>query len=150
MPEGRQGSSVPGLVGLQFCHPRGVGVGKDCLFLSGSSSSSLVSCIQISGRVVLKFLPLIWTWCRLHHIPHPTTWDKSHASTSPATLPCSDGLLEQLLTYIDVPKSLPRFPSLWSLIGASTTTFACSIPIISPSKRFTLLCLKGYWATMVQ
>ena len=37
--------------GLQCYHPRGVGVGKDCLFLSGSNSSSWVSrkvCIQIS------------------------------------------------------------------------------------------------------
>ena len=38
-----------------------MGVGKACLFLSGSSSSSLVSgkvCIQISRRAVLKLLTL--------------------------------------------------------------------------------------------
>ena len=31
------------LVGYSFYHPRGVEKGKACLFLSGSSSSSLVS-----------------------------------------------------------------------------------------------------------
>ena len=30
---GRQGGSDPGSDGLQFYHPRGVGVGKDRLFL---------------------------------------------------------------------------------------------------------------------
>ena len=48
--------------GLQFYHPREVGVGKACLFLSGSSSSSLVfgkAGIQISRRRVLKSLPLV-------------------------------------------------------------------------------------------
>ena len=45
----------------QFYHPRGVGVGKACLFLSGNSSSSLVSgkvCIQIwqkGGPEILAF-----------------------------------------------------------------------------------------------
>ena len=51
-----------GSCGLQFYYPRGVGVGKDHLLLSGSTSSSLVSgkvCIQISRRVVLKLLPLV-------------------------------------------------------------------------------------------
>ena len=48
--------------GLQFYHPREMGVRKDSLFLSGSSSSSLVSskvCIQISRRVVLKLPSLV-------------------------------------------------------------------------------------------
>ena len=48
--------------GLQFYQPRGVGVGKAPLFLSGSSSSSLAPgkvCIQMSRRAVLKLLPLV-------------------------------------------------------------------------------------------
>ena len=32
----------PGSGGLRFYHPRGVGMGKACLFLSGSTSSSLL------------------------------------------------------------------------------------------------------------
>ena len=49
--------------------------------------------------------------CRPHPIHHPMTWGIAGASTSQASLPCSDGFLEQLLTYSDPPKS-PRFPSL--------------------------------------
>ena len=63
-------------VGYSFCHPRGVGVGKDCLFLFlqvvappwylvreylillGQSRTVMVL-LQISRRVVLKFLPLV-------------------------------------------------------------------------------------------
>ena len=48
--------------GLQFHHPRGVGVAKDFLFPSGSTGFSLVSgkvCIQISRRAVLKLLPCV-------------------------------------------------------------------------------------------
>ena len=55
------GSSAPGSGGLQFYHRRGVGVGKTLLFLSGSSSSSLVSgkvCIQIHRRVGSQTLAL--------------------------------------------------------------------------------------------
>ena len=51
-----------GYSGLQFYHPKGVGVGKDCLFLSGSSSSSLVSgkeCIANQLKAVLKLLPSV-------------------------------------------------------------------------------------------
>ena len=49
-----------GSSGLQFYHPERVLIGKAGLFLSGSSSSSLVTtkvCILIRRRVVLKFLP---------------------------------------------------------------------------------------------
>ena len=61
MPAGRQGGSARGSGGLQFYPPRGVGVGKACLFLSGSSSSSLVSgqvCIQIDRRGI----PVVAQW----------------------------------------------------------------------------------------
>ena len=43
MQAGRPGSSAPGSGGPQFYPPRGVGVGKARFFLTGSSSSSLVS-----------------------------------------------------------------------------------------------------------
>ena len=63
MQSGSQGNPARGgSGGLQTYHPRGVVVGKARLFLSGSSSSSLVSskvCIQISRRAVLKLLPLV-------------------------------------------------------------------------------------------
>ena len=53
----------PGSGGLQLYHPRAVGVGENHLFLSGNSSSSLVSnkvCIQISRRMaILKFLTFV-------------------------------------------------------------------------------------------
>lgn len=42
---------------------------------------------------------------------HPITWGISRASTGQASLPCSDGALEPLLTYSGLPKS-PGFPSL--------------------------------------
>ena len=60
-----------------------------------------------------------WSWnpcpwseyeCRPNPIPHPMTWGNSHTSTSQASLPCSNGSLEQL-TYCDLPKS-PKFPFL--------------------------------------
>ena len=93
---------------------RGAGVGKDDLFLSGSSSSSLVSGevhIQISRRAkVLKFLPLVWIWMQASSHPHPMTSGNSQTSTSQASLTHSDGFFE-LLTHSDLPKS-PKFPSL--------------------------------------
>ena len=39
------------------------------------------------------------------------TWGTSHAATSEASLPYSDGPPKQLLTYSDLPKG-PRFLSL--------------------------------------
>ena len=101
-----------------------VGGGKARLFLSGSGSSSLVSgkvCIQISWRVVFKHLPLVWIWTQASSHPHPMTCGNSRTYTSHASLPCSDGFLEHL----------PGFPLyLWSPTGTSTTTCACSIPIL--------------------
>ena len=58
---------------IWFYHPRGVGVAKACLFLSGNSSSSLVSrkrYIQISWKVVFKLLPSVWILTQAH--PSPT------------------------------------------------------------------------------
>ena len=109
----RQGGSALRIRWATVLSSKESGMGKDSLFFSGSSSSCLVFGIQISGRVVLKCLPLVWTWMQAssHPFPDPTTWGKSHASTSPARLPCSDGFLEQFLTYSYLPKC-PRFPSL--------------------------------------
>ena len=114
MQAGRQGGSAfptPNSVGYSFII-QGEWGKRQPLPLSSSSSPSLVSakmCIQISRRVILKLLPE--SECRPHPIPHPMTCGISHTSTSPASLPCSDGPPEQLLTYSDLPKSL-RFPSL--------------------------------------
>ena len=69
--------------------------------------------IQVCSTVVLKLLPLVGTEpeCGPHSIAHTLTWGISHASTSQASLPHSDGSLEKLLTYGDLPK-FPRFPPL--------------------------------------
>ena len=84
-----------GLGGLQFYHPRPVGVGKDCLFLfwvvtppwslvreyltlKGQTRTAMVP-IQVSRRVVLKLLPLIWTW--MLALPHPPFNDLKHLSS---------------------------------------------------------------------
>ena len=96
----RQGRSD----GLQFYPPRGVWIGKDRFFLSGSSISSLVSgklYIQISRREVLKLLPLVWIWMQASPIPHPMTWG---TSTSQASLLCSDGFFEQFNNLQWLPK----------------------------------------------
>ena len=97
--------------GLQFYHPRGVGVGKALLFLSGSSSSSLVSgkmCIQISWRVVLKLLPLVWIWMLAWSHPPPNDlrqFSHLHWSSKPALFWWLSWI------YSGLPTS-PRFPSL--------------------------------------
>ena len=53
----------PGSGGLQFYHPRGVGVRKDRLFLFlPAVAHPLLSgkvCIQVNGRAVPKLLPLV-------------------------------------------------------------------------------------------
>ena len=65
MQAGRQGGSAShplNPVGYSFITQGEWGWEKDLLFLSGSSSSSLVSgkvCIPISRRAVLKLLPLV-------------------------------------------------------------------------------------------
>ena len=113
MHVGSQGGSALRIRWLQFYPPRGVGVRKDhlCLFLflwvvapsrylfKSAEGQSSNSCLWSASG------------CRPHPIPHPVTWGISCASTSQAGLPCSDGFLEQLLTYSDFPKS-SRFPSL--------------------------------------
>ena len=120
--------------GPQFYHPRGVGAGKACLFLSGSSSSPLVSWYQYPVRCVFKSAegwssnsyPWSESECRSHPILHPMTWGNSHTSTSQASLPCSNGFLE--FTVVSQPP--PGFPLyLWCPIGTSTTTCAYSFPI---------------------
>ena len=129
--------------GLQFYHPKGMGVGKAQLFLSRSSSSSLVFnkvCIQITQRAVLKLLPLVWIWMQLHPIPHPMTWGNSHTSTHQARLPCSESFLE-LTVVSQCPPGFPLY--LRSLIGTCTTTCAYSIPIIMLQQERQ----KPFWIT---
>ena len=62
MHAGRHRSSAPRTQWATVYPPRGVGVAKAHLFLSGRSSSSWVSakaCIQISRRAVLELLPSV-------------------------------------------------------------------------------------------
>ena len=92
-----QGSS-----GLQFYPLRGVGVGKSCLYLSGSSSSSLVSgkvCIQIHRRGGPQTLALGLNM-NAGLIPSPTQCPEainSQGSTKGASLPRAYGFLEQFI-----------------------------------------------------
>ena len=77
----RQGSSAQGCCGPQFYHSRGIGLGKDHLLLSRSSSSCLVSdkiYIQISWKLSSKSCPWSESEHRPHHIPHPMIWGNSY------------------------------------------------------------------------
>ena len=58
--------------------------------------------------------------CRPHPIPQP----QSRASTSQESLPLSDGFLEQLLTYSDLPTS-SRFPSLAMILHWDFYNYFC-------------------------
>ena len=119
-----------GLGEPQFFHPRRVGMGRDHLFLWVSLFFFLLGiwwwCLfnWVEGQSS-KRLPLVWIW--MQALPHPGTSDLrvSHASTSQASLPCSEGPLGQLLTYM-ISQSPLGFPLyLWSLTG----TCAYSIPL---------------------
>ena len=114
--------------GLWFYPPRGVGVGK-C-----ASSSFFIAPPSYLVRCVFKSAegwssnsrPGSESECR----PHPIPTGRPEAvltSTSQASLPGSDGFLEQLLTYGGLPAS-SRFLYLWSLTGSPATT-CVSIPI---------------------
>ena len=86
-----------------------MGVGKVCLFLSGSSSSSLASgklCIQISWRVVLKLLPLVWIWMQTSS---PT--QRPETILEPRLVKQACLFWRVSWTYSGLPTS-PRFPSL--------------------------------------
>ena len=85
-----------------------MGLGKACLFLSGSSSSSLVSgegCIQISRRAVLKLLPFGLN-PNAGLIPSPTQWPEAIPTPPPVEQACL-----VLIAYSGLPTS-SRFPSL--------------------------------------
>ena len=74
MQVGRHGSSAPriGSGGTQFYHPRGVGVGKVHLFLSGSSSSSLVSGVYSNQQKGDPQTPALGLNLNADLIPSPT------------------------------------------------------------------------------
>ena len=102
-----------------------MGVGKVLVFLSGSSSSSLVRCVFKSADG-WSSNPCPWSEseCRPNPIPHPMIWGNSHTSTSQESLPCADGFLEQLLTYSDLPMS-PKFPSLTLVLYWDLYNYLC-------------------------
>ena len=66
--------------------------------------------------------------------PIPTQWPA--ASTSQASLLCSDGSLEQLLTYSDLPK-FPRFPSLSLVRYRGFYNHFCNCPTPSLSSPYS-------------
>ena len=101
----------PGSGGLQFYHLGGVG--------SEKITSSFLGVVAPPWYLVFKSAEG-WSLnscsgsepeCRPHPIPCPMTGGQSCTSTCQASLPCSDGFLEQLLTYSGLPR-FPRFPSL--------------------------------------
>ena len=116
----------------------GSGGRKRPLFLSGGSRSSLVSTQRCVFKSAEKQSPNSCRWskseCRPHPIPHPT----SHASTSLASLPHSDGFLEQLLAYSHLPTS-PRFPFLSMILYWDFYNYLC---LLHPSQYQVLCC--GY------
>ena len=118
----------PGLGGLQLFHPRDLGVGKDHLFFLWVVPPPwyrVIGLFKSTEGVVLKPCPWSESECRPPP-PHTISWGISLASTSQASLPCSDGPLEQLFTVIS-QSPLGFLLYLWSLIGTSTTTCAHSI-----------------------
>ena len=114
--------------GLQFYHPRGVGVRKDCLFLSGSSSSSLVSgkvCIQISKKGGPQTAALGLN-LNAGLIPSPTQQLEAILTPSLVKQACLVLMtfLSNLLTYSDLPTS-PRFPSLSMILYWDFWNYLC-------------------------
>ena len=99
---------------LKFYHPRGVGVGKDHLFLSGRSSSSLVFgrvCIQISKGQSSNSCPCSESECRPHHIPPQGPKAILTPPLVKQTCLVLKAFLSNLLTYSDLPNS-SKFLSL--------------------------------------
>ena len=68
------------------------------------------------------------------------SWGIAPVSISQASLPCSDGFLEYLLTYSDLQK-FPRFPSL-SMVPFGTSTTTCVIVLLHPYQKH-----KKTWAS---
>lgn len=116
-------------VGIQFYNPSGVGVGKDHFFffqvISPPSypvrehltlyvqTRTIIVLMQISRRVVLKILPLVWTWmwASAYSPSNDLRLISCSTSTRQSSLPCSNGFLEWFLTY----SGLPKFPRILSL-----------------------------------
>ena len=122
MQAGRQGGSAPRISGQQFYHPRGVGLKKPASsFLGETPPGYPVRCVFKSAEgQSSNSCPWSKSKCRPCPIPHPM----SRASTSQASLPHSDGFLEQLLTYSDLPTS-PRFPSLSMILYWNFYNYLC-------------------------
>ena len=129
---------------LQFLSSKGSGVGRDHLFLSGSSSSSLVSgkaYIQILRRVVLKFTlglnmnaGLIWS---------PTQWPQAILKPPLMKQGCLVLLvfLSNLLTDSDLPMS-PEFPSLNMVFYQDFYNYLCLIhPYQFPVNMIVYACM---------
>ena len=151
MQVGRQGGSAPGIKWATVLESKGsLGPGNAGEVRKTTSSSFfwIVAPPWYQVRDTKVRLGLSWflfksaegwslnscPWsepeCRSHPIPHPMTWGISHASSSQASLPCSEGPLEQLLIYSDLPKS-PRFSSL-SVVPFGISTTICVTILLYP------------------
>ena len=107
-----------------------MGIGKACLFLSGNSSSSLVSGIQISRRAGHLTLALGQN-LNAGLIPSPNQWPEAFLALPLVKQACLVlmAFLSNLFTTV-ISQCSVSFPYyLWSFTGTSTTTCASSIPI---------------------
>ena len=157
MQAGRQGSSAPRIWWATVLSSKGSRDGKRLpLALSLSSSSSLESSKNIWPYKVelgLSWCLIHWeVWslnscpwfepeCRHHPIPQPMTWGIAPTSSSPTSLPHSDGFLDQLSIYSDFPK-FPRFPPLSVVTCWDFYDYLCNYPT---SSLFTLNEKATYW-----
>ena len=111
------------LVGYSFIIQEEWGWQKTSSSLLGALASPwyLVRCVFKSAEgQSSNSCPWAESECRPHPIPHPM----SRASTSQESLPLSDGFLEQLLTYSDLPPS-SRFPSLAMILHWDFYNYFC-------------------------
>ena len=123
MQEGRHGSSAPGSGGLQFYPPRGVGVGKACLFLSGSSSSSWVSGYQQKSGPQTLALGLT---LNADLVPSPTQGPEAVLVPPLVKQACLAlmAFLSNLFAYSDLPMS-PKCPSLTMVLYGDFYNYLC-------------------------
>ena len=146
MQVGRKGDSAPRIRWAKVLSSTGRGGGKrPPLPLSSTSNSSLVSgkrvfdpirstrtvtvLIQISRRVALQLLPLVWIWIQAS--PHPPPNDLRHISClhqpcKPASFWWSSWAIINL-QWVVSQSSLGFFLYLWSLVGISTTICATNL-----------------------
>ena len=136
-------------MGYSFYHLRGVGVGKDCLFLSGSTSSFLVRCVFKSAEGwSSNSHPSSEYECRPNLIPDPTTKAILKAPLMKQACLVLMVYLSNLLTYSDLPVS-PKFPSLNMVLYGDFYNYLCLLhPYQKPQRpgcNYSTLRYLPYW-----